>query len=509
MVGISIRRYLKNADANRMSITDLRFRSVLKIRLWEYIKMAIVCTLLIWTGLSLFYGAMHKKSQLVNNINLYIVDLDKGSVGSNITKMVLDSEITSSLPLWLQNHYLHSLDDVKSWVLRNGWGALVINKGISEKLDNALNNGTEYNATDAITLIESTGRHVITEMRFVQPALINMAQNITRNYAIQQIQRINNTQINPNANYMAMVHPISYTTIDVAPAGFSLAPIMSTFGYLVILLSIVPLLLIMKLTLSSLFLRVRYRDLAIMWPVIIFAYALMFSLYLSLAFMAFRGPNYNTLALPYTPGTFFKLWFTGTLVHFGLGLWIFNWFLYLPPRLLAFASVTTVLPNVASCVIPPELAPKFFRFMYALPFFNGSNIILYVTTGAHSTIGRNIGILVAEIVAMAFIMSLSIWICQFCVQCGIVDGTGWHRGSIFFSSPIPYYKDIESDNNIDQHKQNTGIIADKTRTQFVNQNYTPTSGSTIYNHDHRISSQIEIIDDDKNNMSLTEGNLGV
>ncbi|KAJ2800202.1 hypothetical protein H4R20_004147, partial [Coemansia guatemalensis] len=209
-----------------MSITDPRLRSVVKTRFREYAKMAIVCTLLIWTGLSLFYGAMYKRSQFVNNINLYVFDLDGGSVGSNITRMVLETKPSPSQPVWLQSHHgLHSLDDVKSWVLRNGWGALVINNGATERLETALNYGAEYNATDAMTLVESSGRHIIGEMLFIQSALQSMAQNITRMYAMQQVNHIKESPSNLIANYMAMVHPISFTTIDVAPAGFSLAPV--------------------------------------------------------------------------------------------------------------------------------------------------------------------------------------------------------------------------------------------------------------------------------------------
>ncbi|KAJ2346265.1 hypothetical protein GGF43_005020 [Coemansia sp. RSA 2618] len=394
--------------------------------------------------------------------------------------MVLDIAVTPSTPVWLQRHDLDTIDAVKSWVLDNGWGALVINPGASARLESALAGGADYDASAAMTLIESSGRQIVAEMLFVSSALSTAAQTVSSKYAQGQVASFQRADDAPQPNYSALIHPVGFTTVDVAAAGFTMSPIMSTFGYLTSLLSTIGVLIMWKMTSFPFFARVRFRDLALMWPVLLLGLALVLSFYHALAFLAFRGPGYNSLALKYTAATFFKFWFTNAAVSFCLGLWLFNWFLHLTPHIIALPSICTVIPNVVSTISTVELAPTFYRIFYALPFFNGSSIILYIITGAHPTIGRNVGILVAEIAAMTALLTLSIWIRQTCVLRGISDAHGWFRGSRYFHSHIPYYKDARSDAEHSAEPLQTSRRAG-----------------------------VDIVDYDDNDVSLTTGNLGV
>ncbi|KAJ2184039.1 hypothetical protein EV181_004586 [Coemansia sp. RSA 532] len=146
---------------------------------------------------------------------------------------------------------------------------------------------------------------------------------------------------------------------------------------------------------------------------------------------------------------------------------------------MALPSICTVIPNVLSTVSTFELAPKFYRIMYAMPFYNGSSLILYILTGAHPTIGRNVGVLVAEIVAMTALLTLSIWIRQICVLRGISDAHGWFHGSRYYHSHIPYYKDVCAD------------------AEHQAESLPPRRAG------------VEIVDYDDDGVSLTTGNLGV
>ncbi|KAJ2044672.1 hypothetical protein H4S04_006082 [Coemansia sp. S16] len=401
---------------------------------------------MIWVGLSIFYGAMFQRSSLVNNINIHVVDLDGGLIGAKVTRMVLDMHATPSMPVWQAKTDIHSLEQAKSWVRDHGWGALVINPGASDRLQHALTVGGEYSASDAMTLVESSGRMVIASMLFVQPALIAAAGDVSQRFSAQQVanyQYDKPAQVLGQPNLSALLRPISYTTVDVAPEAFLLAPIMTAFGFLACLLSAVGVMIMWKLTSFSFFIQVRFRDLVLMWITLILGLALLLSLYLSLAFLAFRGPEYNAVALTYTTATFFKIWFTGTAVVLALSLWLFTWFLNMPPIFISLPSVFTVIPNIISCISTFELAPTFYRFMYATPFFNGSRIVQYVVSGAYPTLGRNIGVLVGEIAIMSIALVFSIWLRQMLALRGISDPLGWFRGSMYFQSPVPYYKTDE------------------------------------------------------------------
>ncbi|KAJ2779778.1 hypothetical protein H4R18_003806 [Coemansia javaensis] len=439
MLGIYSWRRQPDKDAHRAGLADPALRPAVAQCLRSYAKMAAISAVLIWTGLSLFYGAVYQRTIRAHHITLHVIDLDRGAVGANVTRMVLDAKPADAAPTWARKDGLRSLEDAKAWVLRHGWGALVINPGATSRLYAAVRDGADYDPAQAMTAIESSGRQVVAEMMFASPAVVATAQRVSRDYSVAFLAEFQRAlpQAPPQANYAAIVAPVAFTTVDVAPAGFSLSPIMSTFGYLVALFCAMCALLPWKLTSFAFFARVRYRDLVLMWSTLILCLALVLSLYQALAFLVFRGPDFDRLALPYTPASFFKLWFTCAAVVLAFALWLFALFLLLPPYLLALPTICTVVTNVISTITAIELAPPFYRFLYAMPFFNGSNIALHVITGAHPDVRREVAILVAEIAAMAVFLAFSVWLRRLLVQHGLSDPQGWYRGQTYFRLPAP------------------------------------------------------------------------
>ncbi|KAJ2057300.1 hypothetical protein GGI17_005734 [Coemansia sp. S146] len=482
-------RYKASEDYGRIGLGDSDLRPELRRRVRSYIYVLMTSFLMIWVGLSIFYGAMFQRSSLVNNINIHVIDLDGGFIGANVTRMVLDIHATPSMPVWQAKTGIQSLDQAESWVRDHGWGALVINPGASNRLHHALSSGGEYSASDAMTLVESSGRMVIAGMLFVQPALVAAAGQVSQSFAAQQVASYKSMQSLDQTSFSALLHPISYTTVDVAPEAFLLAPIMTAFGFLACLLSAVGVMIMWKLTSFSFFVQVRFRDLVLMWITLILGLALILSLYLSLAFLAFRGPEYNAAALTYTPATFFKIWFTGTAVVLALSLWLFTWFLNMPPIFISLPSVFTVVPNIISCISTFELAPAFYRFMYATPFYNGSRIVQYIVSGAYPTLGRNIGVLVGEIAIMSFALAFSVWLRQMLALRGISDPQGWFRSSMYFQSPVPYYKTAEEHARLRSAKKRSHLLS--------------TENTLSVGHDPLVIVDDVVITD------LTTGNLGV
>ncbi|KAJ1642194.1 hypothetical protein LPJ64_005931, partial [Coemansia asiatica] len=396
-------------DADRISFNDSNLKPVIKQSLWAYLELALISTGMIWTGLSLFFGSMYRRSVHANNLDLYVVDLDGSYIGSNVTRMVMDIPITPATPLWNEKSGFETVDEVKDWVRRTTWGALVINTGASKRLDDALNNGADYDATQALTLIPSSGRHPVAEMLFVDSALTNAAYTANQQFALAQINSYSSSSSNSNSNsnsatgsninYAALFNPLLYTTTDASPAGFSNAAVLTTFATLTCVLCTIAFAIMWKLTTFSFFQRVSFCDLYIMWLVIFLGLALYLSLNISFAILAYRGPNFNDLALTFTGASFFKIWFSFAAEALALGLWLFNWFLFLPPHFLAWPSIATVITDVVSCMGCPELAPKFYSIMYATPAYNAGHIVMYAISGAYPENGKCAGILVAEIVA--------------------------------------------------------------------------------------------------------------
>ncbi|KAJ1988168.1 hypothetical protein GGI25_006052 [Coemansia spiralis] len=511
---------LPGEDDGRLSFRDSGLRSEVKKRIRSYLELIVISTVMIWSGLSLFFGAVHERSTKAENLDIYIFDLDGGEVSANVTQMIMDIKHSPSELTWRVNKDISSFDDARAWVLENGWGGLVINAGATENLKKALTENADYDSSKALTVLQSSGRQIVAEMLFVQSTLSTATSQVCVQYAINQLKSYQLSQDNITAtdsqdktNFAALINPLSYTTLDVAPENFPLAPVMMIFGFLCCLLCTIGVLILWKLTTFVFFVKVRFRDLVLMWYFLILCHSLIVSLYLSFAILAFRGPDYNSLALPYTGATFFKIWFTSAAVVLSLALWLFSWFMYLPPHLLALPSICTVIPNTVSAIAATELAPTFYRIMYAVPFFNGSRIIHYVITGAHPTFHRNIGVLIGEIVLMAICLAISIWIRQLCALRGISDAHGWFRGSLYFHSTIPYYKADPANSELhhgdDPEQANSPHHKQAPSGSTLSGNHTaPATATTAAIHGTR-SSVIDISDDNENHVSLTTGNLGV
>ncbi|KAJ2609621.1 hypothetical protein EV177_004374 [Coemansia sp. RSA 1804] len=499
-------------DDHRVGFRDAGLRPEVKRRIGSYIELIIISTLMIWSGLSLFFGGVYRRSVHADNLDLYVIDLDGGSVGANVTQTVMNMERSPSLPNWLVMDGIATLEDAKAWVHDKGWGALVINANTTDHLQEALTKGSAYDPSKAITLIESSGKHIVAEMLFVKTALSTAASQACLQYAVNQVdmyQTLNSAEDQTQTNFAALLNPLSYTTIDVSPEGFVLAPVMMTFGYLTCLLCTIGVLILWRLTTYAFFVKVRYRDLVLMWYFLLLCHSLIISMYVSFAILAFRGPDYNSLALTYTAATFFKIWFISAAVVFALALWLFTWFQFLTPQLLALPSICTVIPNTVSTLAAVELAPKFYYIMYAVPFFNGSRLVHHVVTGGYPTLRQNIGVLVAEIAFMIICLGIAIWIRQILVLRGISDAHGWYRGSLYFHSTIPYYKsDPASTEKCHGADQEQAIST----SDATHRGQLP-SDSTLSakNHNNRTlrnrAGTIEISDEHIDSVSLTTGNL--
>ncbi|KAJ2496312.1 hypothetical protein GGI11_008247, partial [Coemansia sp. RSA 2049] len=83
MLGLFTWAHLPGEDDHRVGFRDAGLRPEVKRRIGSYIELIIISTLMIWSGLSLFFGGVYRRSVHADNLDLYVIDLDGGSVGAN------------------------------------------------------------------------------------------------------------------------------------------------------------------------------------------------------------------------------------------------------------------------------------------------------------------------------------------------------------------------------------------------------------------------------------------
>ncbi|KAJ1733690.1 ubiquitin ligase (cullin) of SCF [Coemansia sp. Benny D160-2] len=401
---------------------------------------------------------------------LQIVDFDKGLVGSAVTQALLmqNQPEDHTRPLWQARSQdsdiggeFGSVNSVREWVRLNGWAALVIHSNATQQLETALaqngDNAKSYNPNDAMTLFVSSGHHPVVSIQIVEPATTADLGKATYAFAVSMVQEIQKGRISipplltaassdadsssNNSNLAGIIaQPISYRQIDVAPFTFGIGPVSYLFSFLVGMLCTIGPMIGWKMSTFTFYLKVRHRDLWLAAVALLFAWAAYMGMLGALAFSAFRGPGYSEVALKYTVGRFFSLWATITITLMAVSVWLFCWFVLVPPEILGLASLVTILPNTMSTLVIAELAPHFFRWIHALPFYNGAMLYRYILSGAYPQIGANVGIILGEICVMSLTLWVVIWIRQHMVLDGTSDAAGWSYGSIFFYSPVPHHK---------------------------------------------------------------------
>ncbi|KAJ1939359.1 hypothetical protein FBU59_004150, partial [Linderina macrospora] len=181
--------------------------------------------------------------------------------------MVMGIPESNTLPTWTRTDEFDSLESIETWVRENAWGALVINPGSSDRLNSALYNHSDYNPQMALTVVLSSGRHAINSLMFVQPSLASTIAYVSHQYSLKLVDAFQSQQMGlggsnaVNTNADALLHPIGYTSVEVAADGFGLAPFATLFGFLCMALCTLAFLITWKFSAFAFFLKVKFRDL--------------------------------------------------------------------------------------------------------------------------------------------------------------------------------------------------------------------------------------------------------
>ncbi|KAG5641496.1 hypothetical protein DXG03_005093, partial [Asterophora parasitica] len=119
----------------------------------------------------------------------------------------------------------------------------------------------------------------------------------------------------------------------------------------------------------------------------------------------------------------FQLDFTRKFGHGGFVVfWMLNWagmlsvglaleslLTLLTVRFIPYFMILWIIINVSVCVFPIEVMPIFFRYGYAMPFFNVSQAVRTIVFGTRNRVGENFGILIAWIIISCISLPLIQW----------------------------------------------------------------------------------------------------
>ncbi|KAI8323490.1 hypothetical protein GQ54DRAFT_296701 [Martensiomyces pterosporus] len=429
-------------DEGRVGLIDPSMRKIVKSTAKGHLKLLVFLTVVLWTILCIFFGASHKRGELVYRLKLDLVNLDEGAIGQEITDMVMGAPHSNSAPTWVLNTRFSDISQVRPYAKKDALGVFVINKGLTERLTKALETGADYDPTAAITLLEQGSYHPLAQLMYIQESMAQMASMVGSNIAVQQLQRYRestNATAKAMANLKALLNPISSTTENLGQYSLVLGPIVAPLSTMLMFLCIMVPIIMLKFGSYPGYKMVKQKHIFGSLVIIITVLSLIFSFFGTLAFMAFKGPDYNlqNQGLHITGGRFFSIWMAYLVTLLPTVLWIKTLVTFAPPAFVAVPTIMTIIPNMCASISVIELCPTFFKWFQGLPFYQGAMLHRYIISGAHERLGENLGILFGEIVFSLVLLYFTTVIHQHNVHNGVVDRMGWYRGSANYTGPSP------------------------------------------------------------------------
>ncbi|KAJ1901579.1 hypothetical protein LPJ66_000664 [Kickxella alabastrina] len=464
-------------DKGRVGFTDPSIWSTAKEIMGIHAKILVLMCVVTWAALSLYFGATYKRSEYAHRLTIDLVNFDDGPTGQAISDALMAMPHTKSLPTWRLKTDIANIEQARDYTIKDAWGVVVINRGLSANLANALQTGADYDASAAITLLVQSGHHPVAQPLLIQPAMSQIIDKVAKQVAVQQVSKYQQASSNRSnaTNIQALLRPIGWTIEKLAPFDSMLATTMVPMGMFAMFTGVIELVLTLKFNIFTVYKTVKHSHVYLVIVGLICMHSILYSLYGALAFLAYKGPTYDTvpLGLPITGGRFFSLWMCYAITLIPTGLWAMNLIVLIPPALIAFPTVLTVTPSVLAGAIDFRLSSSFYKWFQAVPFYQGGMLARYIISGAHPSLGQNLGILFGETVLMLALLFITTQINQKNVLADVVDYMGNFRGMQNFIepgtgkmvmevSPVVQYYPLSADNELLLSSQSELIRRDNT-----------------------------------------------
>lgn len=415
-------------DAQKPKLTPFKhtfFAPELRELRKKYYPPVIFATVLmmvvIWLLFSIYWASVYRVRDNTKNLIGYIINRDSGQIGDAVQGALLDSMRTQYQHLhWIVHspQEFPTRESIEHAVDPNYWTWMVVEimENATQKLTTARANGdASWNPQDVVTMIYSTARNYQTVPSSVlqptQMVLQQAVQKLSASMASQYLASIAGNRAAIEALSRApqtVANPVGIGQLDMRPWDVPLA-IAPTFVGLIYMI-----ILTFQIVMASFQARLPVQNYLTLRSIValrfltpVLAY-IPISLMYSLINVAFRVPFGRVF--PYGGG-FMAWWaisYTGMLV---CGLTLESVMTVLGPRFVGVFMIFFIITNVSVSNFEVEQMPSFFKYDYAMPFYQLRHMYLTIlfNTGKHILILKYIGILWAWLLMIALTMPIFIW----------------------------------------------------------------------------------------------------
>ncbi|PKI83173.1 hypothetical protein MVES1_003251 [Malassezia vespertilionis] len=394
----------------------------------SYLKPAVMVTVsmmvVVWAMMAIYWGSLWKENDFSTRQEALVVNLDNGIIGQTITDALLQ---TNQSPVRPRPTYV--LGDPNMYKDRSTtantiepqqtyWLAVEIAEGATDRLTTARMQGNaSYDGTELIRLTISSARSystvpstvLIPTQNVLQQAIAGLSKRLSTEFLQQATQQPSLLQAALRAP-QTLSQPVGFTVDDLAPWDIpvAIAPTFVGLIYLTIMTLQVTMALFAARQGIQKYLTFRSM-LAVRTLTPVLAY-IPISLMITLLNIPFGIPFGRTFS---TYGEGVMVWWSVSYVGMLVcGMCLESVITILGPPFIGLFLILFIITNVSVSNLPIPLSVSFFKYGYAMPFYNIRQMYLSIIfhTGKHILILKYMGILWAWLALIALTFPLFVYI---------------------------------------------------------------------------------------------------
>ncbi|KAF9390152.1 hypothetical protein CPC16_005300 [Podila verticillata] len=364
----------------------------------KLLKVLAVMTISYFTLMALYFAAEFQSDDHMKNFEVLVVDLDFGMVGAQYSNFAnILSNQTSQLHWVVQpKDRFQTFDQVKAQVESGAyWGAVVIMPNTSSTLNKMLSTPLkDFDPSGAFAFVYDGGRdplvvkpYIVANMytSFLQFSKLFNPMWIRFSIGLYTQQGVNITNLYDAPQVLGT--PVAFTEYDLHPTTASIITSATSVAYIWIFLvaggsTYLVANMIQPLTKHS---SVPRTMMSLLFPLLLFLATL--SMAYSILLLSF--------GVPFKDGAsqFLSLFGGMLLLQLAVSSMVLFLIFLIPVVYIPTITITFVILNVIAVFNPVELMPKFYRWVYAMPFLNAVQIARYVLMGSYNRLHFNLPIL--------------------------------------------------------------------------------------------------------------------
>ncbi|KAF9164549.1 hypothetical protein BGX20_000901, partial [Mortierella sp. AD010] len=375
----------------------------------KLLKILAIMTMSYFLLMALYFAAEYQSSSHLHNISILVVDLDHAMIGNEFLNFTQQDNLVSEQVNWSIQTYKDIDSVIRDVDNGNYWGAMVVKPNATVALNKAVTTPQpDYDPRKAFLFIYDGGRDPLAVKPYVVASMYTQFLQFSSVFNpvwisfVLQVAEQNNTPVYSLATApQTLGTPVAFEELDLHPPTATIITSATSVAYIWIFLIAGGSTYLVANAVQPI---ARYSSVQRTMTLLLLPL---------LAFLSALSMTYTLLLLIFgvpfdSAGQFISLFLSMLLLQAAVASLVLFLIFLIPVTFIPLFTITFVVMNVIAVFNPVELMPRFYRWVYAMPFLNAVQMARFVLMGSYNRLVYNITILLAWILVPITLLPFAI-----------------------------------------------------------------------------------------------------